>query len=90
MELMMGCRSKREMNTLLARIKPFRLYWPDTADYQRALASLANGRLSHNMGPFDALIGECAVRLGAVLYTFNTKHFKAISGLSTAQPYLKR
>jgi predicted nucleic acid-binding protein len=89
MELIMGCRNKSEMSLLLARVRPFRVFWPAVADYQRALVSLANGRLSHNMGPFDALIGECAVGLGALLLTFNTKHFKAISGLATAQPYPK-
>ena len=88
-ELIMGCRNKREMDRLLTRLKPFRRYWPTHNDYDRALVSLAKGRLSHNLSPFDALIGECAVGLGAVLYTFNSRHFAAITGLVTDRPYQK-
>jgi predicted nucleic acid-binding protein len=87
--LIMGCRNKREMDRLLTRLEPFRRYWPGHNDYDRALASLAKGRLSHNLSPFDALIGECAVGLGAVLCTFNSRHFAAIHGLVTDRPYEK-
>ncbi len=90
MELMDGCSNKQEMNTLLKHLEPFRIYWPTDADSNRALATFAHGRLSHNLGILDAIIGECAVGLGAILCTFNDKHFKAITKLTTKQPYVKK
>ncbi len=37
----------------------------------------------------DSLIAATAIGQGATLCTFNTKHFAAIPGLVTEQPYAK-
>jgi predicted nucleic acid-binding protein len=87
MELIAGCRDQREVRALLREITPFRLYWPTEADHQRALQTYARGHLSHRLGLLDALIGECAVGLSATLATFNVRHFQAVPGLVTEQPY---
>jgi predicted nucleic acid-binding protein len=79
-ELLTGCD-----NALWLR--PFRIYWPTTIDCDRALATFARLSLSHNLGILDALIGECAVGLGVPLCTFNVRHFRAVAGLTTEQPY---
>lgn len=89
MELLDGCRDKREINQLMRSIDGYRVYWPGEEDCNRALADFAQGHLSHNLGMLDALIGECAVGLEVPLCTFNIKHFKAVSALSTEQPYVK-
>lgn len=89
MELVDGCRDKQALQQLSQTLEPFRVYWPTKADCRRALDTFTKGHLTHNLGLLDAVIGECAVGLGATLCTFNTKHFKAISGLETEQPYPK-
>jgi predicted nucleic acid-binding protein len=43
--------------------------------------------LTHRMGILDLVIGECAVGLNATLCTFNLRPFRAISALTTEQPY---
>ena len=63
--------------------------WPTGADCTRALADYAVYHLSHGLGLVDALIAACAVGLSATLYTFNTKHYRIVPGLITAQPYTR-
>jgi predicted nucleic acid-binding protein len=87
MELVAGCRDRREVQALLRDIAPFRLYWPTEADQDRALRTFARAHLSHRLGLMDALIGECAVGLSATLSTFNVRHYQAVPGLVTEQPY---
>ena len=87
MELMEGCRNKQEMSRLSKRLGPFCIYWPTAADCNRALTTFARARLSHGTGILDAVIGECAVGLGAALCTFNERHFSAVPKLKTEQPY---
>jgi len=70
-------------------ISPFVVYWPTPADCERAVEVFAVAKLSHGMDPFDALIGETAVGMGVRLCTFNVKHFSAMPGLETVQPYEK-
>jgi predicted nucleic acid-binding protein len=89
MELVAGCRDGREVQALLREIAPFRLYWPTEADQERALQTFARAHLSHRLGLFDALIGECAVGLSATLSTFNVRHYQAVPGLATEQPYTR-
>jgi predicted nucleic acid-binding protein len=88
-ELLRGCRNSREAQAVRRRILPFQVYWPIEDDWNRAVETYARGHLSHNIGILDALIGECAVRLGAALCTFNQKHYRVITALSTLQPYPK-
>jgi len=89
MEVMEGCRDKQEMNDLRRQLEPFRVHWPTGADSNRALSTFSQAHLSHSLGVLDALIGECAIGLGACLCTFNVKHFKAVAKLMTEQPYAK-
>ena len=86
-ELLTGCRSKAEMNRLLRLLEPFQLYWPTDQDCRRAVSDLVKGHLTHNLGAFEALIGECTVGLSATLCTFNQKHFRAIPNLVLEKPY---
>jgi len=45
--------------------------------------------LSHSLGLIDALIAATAISAGASLCTYNLKHFRAVPGLVTVQPYPK-
>jgi len=90
MELMDGCASQQELNQLQTELAPYLIYWPTAEDCDRALSDFARAHLSRNLSILDALIGEGAIGAQAVLCTFNTRHFKAIPGLVTEQPYIKR
>jgi len=61
--------------------------WPTERDYSRALDTYARGWLSHHIDLTDVLIGECVVGLDVPLCTFNVRHFRAVAGLTTEQPY---
>jgi hypothetical protein len=89
MEFIAGCRNQREVQALLRETAPFQLYWPTEADQEPALQIFASAHHSHRLGLIDALIGECAVRLSATLSTFNVRHYRAIPGLVTEQPYTR-
>src|SRR5438552_2011010 len=83
-------RELLEERRLQRDIAPFAIVWPTAADCGRALATFAQGYLRHGLGLLDSVIGECAVGLGAVLCTFNVRHFRAVPGLVTEQPYRRR
>jgi hypothetical protein len=54
-----------------------------------ALELFAKLHLSHSLGLLDAVIAATAIGAGASLCTFNVKHFRAVPGLVTVQPYPK-
>lgn len=90
MELMDACRDRAELAAVKRHLAPFPLYWPTEADSTRALETFARGKMTCGTGILDALIGECAVGLGATFCTFDVRHFKAISNLTTEQPYSRQ
>ncbi len=89
MELISGCPNKAEVKKLQKSLNLFQIYWPTENDCNRALDVFVKYKLNNGLGIMDALIGECAVGLGATLSTFNLKHFKVIPSLKTEQPYTK-
>jgi predicted nucleic acid-binding protein len=89
MELMQPAKNKSDIRKVQELIAPLDIVWPRPADLQRALAWFPELRLSHNLGLLDALIAATAVGLKAPLITFNVKHYRAIPGLQTEQPYKK-
>ena len=87
LELLQGCRNKTEQQRVEQFCQPYRMYWPTEADCQRALQDFVAYHLSHNLGLLDALIAHTAIGLNEPLATFNVKHYGAIVGLKTSQPY---
>jgi predicted nucleic acid-binding protein len=87
LELLEGCRNKGEVARIQAQAAFFAVYWPTWSDCERAMATFARARLSHQLSIPDLMIAECAVGLGATLCTFNVRHFRAVTGLVTEQPY---
>jgi len=73
---MEGCENALAMRRLRKWLAPFPIVWP-----------AERGWLSHHIDFADVLIGECAVGLGVPLCTFNARHFGAVAGLTTEQPY---
>ncbi len=89
MELIQDARNAREIRRSLKLVAPLQVVWPTEADCTRALSDFTVYHLSHGLGLLDALIGACAVRLSATLYSFNQKHYQAVPNLVTAQPYIR-
>jgi predicted nucleic acid-binding protein len=89
MELIQGCRNKKEQERLERELLPYRIIWPSPEDCDKALKIFVQHRLSHNAGMLDMLIGQTAIGIGLPLYTFNDKHYQFIPGLQTIQPYEK-
>jgi predicted nucleic acid-binding protein len=87
MELIQGCNNKTELRKLEKFIATFEVVWPSASVCNEALKVFSQYSLSHNLGLLDTLIGQTAIALGLPLYTFNQKHYVAIPGLATVQPY---
>lgn len=52
--------------------------WPTPADCARAFDVFATFHLFDGLGPLDARIASCAVRLGATLCTFDKEHYRVV------------
>lgn len=89
MELIQGARDARQVREAHRLTDPLPVVWPTQADFQRALADFTTLHLSHGLGLLDALIASIAVGLSAELCTFNEKHYRAVPGLVTVQPYTR-
>lgn len=87
MELVRGCGNKAELWRIQKMMARYVLYWPSAIDCQLALAHQSQLHFSHSLGLEDALIAATAIGQGATLCTFNVKHFRAVPGLVTEQPY---
>jgi predicted nucleic acid-binding protein len=89
MELVQDAQNMRQVRQVLKLVAPLPVVWPTEADCDRALSDFTAYHLSHNLGLLDALIAACATGRAAVLCTFNTKHYRAVPGLVTEQPYAR-
>lgn len=89
MELIQGAQNVQQVRQALKLVAPLPVIWPTEADCARALSDFASFHLSHGLGLVDALIAACALGRSATLCTFNSKHYRAISGLTTEAPYVK-
>jgi predicted nucleic acid-binding protein len=89
MELIQDARNRAEVQRAMQLIAPLRIVWPTEHDCQRALADFSTLHLSHGLGLLDALIAATAIGAGGTLLTFNGKHFVAVAGLTTAEPYVR-
>jgi predicted nucleic acid-binding protein len=87
MELIQGCRNKTEQKKIESELATYTVIWPSPETCDTALTVFAQQYLQHNFGILDALIGQMAIALNLPLYTFNQKHYAAIPGLKTVQPY---
>lgn len=87
MELVQGCRNPSELQQVQSELVRFALYWPTLTDCRRAYQDFAAYRLTTGLGLLDSLIGHTAVGLNEALATFNVRHYAAITGLQTIQPY---
>lgn len=87
MELIQDAPSAQHVRKALKLVSPLVTVWPTEAECNRALADFAAYHLSHGVGLVDALIAACAIGRSATLCTFNVRHYAAIPGVATEQPY---
>lgn len=89
MELLQGCSNKSEQDEVEKVLTGCEVLWPLPETCGEALEVFARYHLSHGVGLLDALIGQTAVALNLPLHTFNRKHYAAIPGLVTVEPYAR-
>ena len=87
MELMEGAANRHEMDDVRRFLFPFTLCWPTEDDMIRAHTVYQPLRLAYGIELVDCLIAATATGLGEDLASFNRKHFRAVPGLITVQPY---
>jgi len=87
MELVVGCRNKRELKSLEQFLGHFLVLPVNEAVCEKALGFLKQYRLSHGLLIADAFIAATAVVFGYQLATRNRKHYRFIPELKLF-PYL--
>ena len=81
MELIVGCRDKRELAELEKFLSRFQVIKLSEAISDAAMDLLRQYRLSHGLLIADALIAATALSLNAQFVSKNQKDFRFISGL---------
>jgi predicted nucleic acid-binding protein len=89
MELIQDAQNTARVREAQRLVAPLPVVWPTTVDCQRALDEFTRFHLSHRLGLIDSLIAGCALGLGAILCTFNVRHYGLIAGLQIEQPYTR-
>jgi len=89
MELVQDARNATEARAADVLIGPLAIVWPSEVACQAAMADFRNLHLSHGLGLIDSLIASTARASGAMLCTFNRKHFAAVPNLICQQPYIR-
>ena len=87
-ELAYGCTDAAGLRAARRLIAVFEVVWPEPIDVQAAYG-LASLHLSGGIDGPDAITAAIALRLGVPVATFNTKHFRAVPGLTIEQPYVR-
>ena len=87
MELIMGCRNRRELHRLERFLRRCTVLGMTEAIAARTVTLLRQYRLRHGLSITDALIAASALAYHETLYTKNVRHFQMITGLTVARPY---
>ena len=87
MELINGCRDSRELRRVRHFLATFTILWPSENGLNQALNDLMPLKVSHGLGWVDSLIAATALTHDLPLATFNVRHFDAVPGLETREPY---
>ena len=81
MELIVGCRDKKELQSLTKFLKQFQILELNNSISAKSVELLEQYRLSHGLLIPDALIAATAIETGENFITKNQKDFRFISGL---------
>jgi predicted nucleic acid-binding protein len=86
-ELLAGCRNLREQRVTLRSLATVQIIQIESGDSVRALEWYRSYHLARGIGFLDCFVAAAARRLGCQIYTLNTKHFRAIPGVTIVRPY---
>ncbi len=89
MELIQGCMNRDQLSIVERFLSNIKILWSSSSGCNTALNLFAKYHLKNRLGFIDVLIAQIAIEHHLPLYTFNTKHYKAISDLEIIQPYNK-
>lgn len=89
LEVLNGCRNARELRAAQAMLSGWSIIWPDPASCDAAFKTFADIHLSNAIGVIDILVAQTAISRNLPLHTFNVKHYAAVPGLQTIQPYTR-
>ncbi len=81
MELMVGCRNKRELRLLERFLRRFRILTLNDTMADTGVTLLRRYRLSHGLLIADALIAATALTAESPLVTKNQRDYRFIEGL---------
>jgi predicted nucleic acid-binding protein len=81
MELMVGCRNKRELRVLERFLRRFSIVTLNEAIAATGVTLLRQYRLSHGLLIADALIAATALTIASPLVTKNQRDYRFIEGL---------
>ena len=87
MELIQGCRNKKEQNRIEKEILKYEILWPTPEICEEALKTFSKFHLSKGIGIIDSLIAQLSVSLRIPLCTFNHKHYNFVPGIKLIKPY---
>ena len=81
MELIVGCRNKRELRALKKFLKRFEVILVNENIAERAIQLLDQYRLSHGLLIADSFIAATALEMGIQFSSKNQKDYRFIEGL---------
>lgn len=87
MELVEGCRNKRELMKVIKFLGEFKLIHFSEQISQKAIELIERYKLSHGLLIPDAIIAATAIMMNSELYSKNARHFKMIKELKVTKPY---
>ena len=87
MELLMGCRDKRDLRQVQRFLDSFTVVWPNASEPARAYRLLARYCLTSGLSIPDCLIAAMALSRRGRLYTFNAKDYGVLRQLDAREPY---
>ena len=87
MELIIGCRDKRDLNRTLKFLADFVLIDISIPISKRALQLMLQFNMSHGLVIPDGFIAATALEENLELVTSNVRHFEMIAGITLRKPY---
>jgi hypothetical protein len=89
MEIIQGTQHATDLRAADRLLKQIQIVWPSPGAHVRALAMFRQVHLANAIGILDMLIAHTAIDMNLPLHTFNLKHYAAVPGLQTIQPYAR-
>jgi len=87
MELVEGCRNKKELTETIKFLGEFKLIHLSEQISQKAIELIETYKLSHGLLIPDAIIAATAIMMNSELFSQNARHFQMIKELKVTKPY---